>query len=82
MTNDQIVAKLEKTRKSIAAHRERGLGLGERGNINTRGCDLCDRYDDLRKMLTETDREGYAAWKAYCDRHEADYRHDGHDMFA
>lgn len=82
MTNDKVVAKLEKTRKSIAAHRERGQGLGENGNVNVRGCDLKDRYDELRALLCNTDREGYAAWKAYCDAHGASYRHDGGDMFA
>jgi hypothetical protein len=81
MTNEKIVAKLEKTRRSIQAHRERGQGLGERGAINMRGCDLKDRYDDLRSELTKT-QEGYTAWKAYCDAHGSSYRHDGGDMFA
>ena len=82
MTNDQIVAKLEKTRKSISAHVGRGLYLGEKGRINHRGCDLKDRYDQLRNLLCDGDREAYAAWKAYCDAHGSDYNHDGGDMFA
>jgi hypothetical protein len=81
MTNEKIVAKLEKTRKSIAAHVGRGQGLGENNSINHRGCDLKDRYDDLIEQIKST-REGMVAWKAYCDAHGADYRHNGGDMFA
>ncbi len=79
MTVEKIVAKLHKTRKSINAHRARGQGLGENGRINMRGCDLVDRYNDLRKELTDL---SYADWKAYCDVYGSDYRHTGHDMFA
>lgn len=74
-----ITAKLVKTRNSINAHLGRGLGLGENGRINYRGCDLCDRYNALRNKLMEED---YEAWKAYCDRYGSDYRHTGHDLFA
>lgn len=81
LREDQLVAKLHKTRASIDSHRHRGLGLGSRGNINYRGCDLCDRYNLLVTTLHNLP-EGYAAWKIYCDQYGSDYRHTGHDLFS
>lgn len=78
----QIVKRLNKTRQSIANHLARGLGLGYNGNINQRGCELCDRYDDLRKKLTAVGGNSNQAWKDYCDSHGSSYRHTGHDLFA
>ena len=82
MEDAKIVAKLHKTRKSINAHIARGQGLGERGAINRRGCELCDRYDDLKAELTKVGGYHNPAWKAYCEETGSALSHGGHDLFA
>ena len=53
MTDVKIIAKLHKTRNSINAHIDRGQGMGNNGNVNRRGCELCDRYNELKNELTK-----------------------------
>ena len=80
MTNEQIIARLHKTRNTINAFIDRGGSLGRNGNVNHRGCDLVDRYNDLRSALNP---DGYTpAWVAYCDSINAHRSHNGYDLFA
>lgn len=80
MTDQQIVAKLEKTLASINAFIDRGGSLGRNGNINHRGRDLANRYNDLRGLLCG-DRGYSEAWVAYCASINACPSHNGYDNF-
>jgi hypothetical protein len=80
MTDQQIVAKLEKTLASINAFIGRGGSLGRNGNLNYRGHDLLRRYNDLRALLCG-DRGYTPAWTAYCASINACRTHDGYDLF-
>lgn len=74
MTNEQIIAKLNKTRKSIAT----ALYYGHTMN-GSKLQTLVDRYGDLREALTTQD---YAAWKGYCQSQGACPSHDAYDLLA
>ena len=85
MTDAQIIARLIRTTNSINAFMDRGGSLGRNGNVNNRGCELVDRYDDLRDALNggSTIENGYsAAWRKYCADMGACPSHNGHDLFA
>jgi DNA repair ATPase RecN len=71
----KIVTKLEKTKNSIRAQKNRGyVTLNVQRNL-----DLLDRYQELREILREKD---FQAWKAYCAQGGDDDHHDGYDLFA
>ena len=80
MTDQQIVAKLEKTLASINAFIDRGGSLGRNGNVNFRGCDLVNRYNNLRDLLCG-DRGYTKAWTDYCTSINACRSHNGYDLF-
>ena len=76
MTNEQAVAKLLKTRKSLSTALYYGHTLnGSKVQI------LVDRYETLRALLAET-TAGWEAWKAMCSSLGSDPRHDGYDLLA
>lgn len=79
-----ISQKLDKVRGSIKSHISRGQGLGFNGNVNRRGCDLADKYNDLKKQHNNTVSYGEhsSEWKNYCDKRNLDYDHNGQDLFA
>ena len=82
MTDAQITARLERTLNSINAFLARGGSLGRNGNVNTRGCELVDRYDNLRTALCGDLGWHHPAWVAFCEAHNACRTHNGHDLFA
>lgn len=74
MTDEQIIAKLEKTRNSIDAHFARG------GTYRAqRAWELVRRYDDLKDAVCG-DRGYTPAWIAYCDSFGACRSHSGTDL--
>ena len=76
MTDEQIIAKLAKTRSSIDAHVARGGS-----HRSQRAWDLIRRYDDLKSEICG-DRGYTPAWLAYCDSFNADRSHSGLDLYA
>jgi hypothetical protein len=77
MAKQTVIEKLQKTRASIIAQQQRGVGWG------TRAClDLVDRYNDLKAKATEVGGYSNPEWKAYCAKNGADASHDGYDLWA
>lgn len=76
MTDEQIIAKLEKTRNSLNAHLARGGSWRAQ-----RTWELVRRYDDLKEAVVG-DRGYTPAWTAYCDSIGACRSHDGTDLLA
>jgi hypothetical protein len=75
-SHSKLVAKLEKTYKSIRNHIMRGGA-----SHHSHGQDLSYRYDTIKNKLQETP-EGDAHWKKYCAKHGFDPSHDGRDNYA
>jgi len=72
MTNDQIIAKLDKTAKSLRSHVNRG-----NTPAGMRSMELIDRYGDLRNKALAT-----GVWAKHCESHSYDFNHDAYDFFA
>jgi|APSaa5957512535_1039671.scaffolds.fasta_scaffold02127_2 hypothetical protein len=73
-TVEKLIKKLEKTRKSIVAHANRGYM-----NTGQRSLDLIDRYDEITDAIKEMDKNAWIAWNKKNGSHPD---HDGHDLFA
>ena len=74
--NEKLVQKLEKTRMSIHAHWKRG---GEARH--KLGSKLIYRYEQDANKL-KNNEGGNTRWREYCNKHNYDRGHKGHDFYA